>query len=131
MAYTRWLAVAALAASAASAATAQTAPSSGNPPGNTLAPQAVATAPAPPAIDPAPGRTPAAATTTGAEPTAAQIALQKYRTAIVCRTSIETGSLIARRRTCLTAKQWEYVDQQHRDEARRMMLDNLGRPNAN
>lgn len=55
-------------------------------------------------------------------------AAQRYRTEVTCRTSIETGSLVGRHMACLTAKQWDYVDQAHRDEARKIMMDNMGRP---
>lgn len=58
-----------------------------------------------------------------AQPTAASI----YRTEIVCRTLKEIGSLMVKRKTCLTAKQWDYVDQEHRDFARHMMMDNMGK----
>ncbi len=61
-------------------------------------------------------------------PTPGQVAAQRYKSEIVCRTTIETGSLIAKRKTCLTPKQWDYVDQEHRDEARKLMMENMGHP---
>ncbi len=88
--------------------------------GDAMTPAPVApVAPAPPSA-PTPPSTPAL--------TPAQLAAAQYRTKIVCRSSVETGSLIAKRKTCLTGKQWEYVDQAHRDEARKMMMDNMGKP---
>ncbi|MGI4880610.1 MAG: hypothetical protein ACRYG4_24360 [Janthinobacterium lividum] len=53
---------------------------------------------------------------------------QRYKTENVCRSSIETGSLVTKRKSCLTRKQWEYVDQAHREEARKMMMENMGHP---
>jgi hypothetical protein len=53
---------------------------------------------------------------------------QKYKTEIGCRTMMEVGSLITKRKSCLTRKQWDYVDQDHRDQARKMMMDNMGSP---
>lgn len=61
--------------------------------------------------------------------TAAQLTAEKYRTQVVCRSTVETGSLIARHKACLTRKQWQYVDDAHETEARRMM-DNMSRPNC-
>lgn len=52
---------------------------------------------------------------------------ERYQIESVCRSSIETGSLIKKHKACLTAKQWDYVDQAHREEARKMMLDNMGK----
>ncbi len=76
-----------------------------------------------------------AQTATAEPPTAAAAELpplvsaaQRYKTELVCRTSLETGSLVTKRRTCLTRKQWDYVDQEHRDEARKMMMENMGHP---
>ena len=103
----------------ATAATAQT------PIGNTLAPTAgtVVTTPAPPVAAPTPDRV--------APQTPAEMAAIKYRTELVCKTSIETGSLIAKRKTCLTRKQWAYVNEAHEDEARKLMMDNMGKPTSN
>ena len=113
----------AIAMLAATAAAAQV--SVGNPPGNTLAPATgnVVTTPGPPAAAPTPDKTPAQ--------TPAELAAIKYRTELVCKTSIETGSLIAKRKTCLTRKQWQYVNEQHEDEARKLMMDNMGKPTGN
>lgn len=112
----------AVVALAATAATAQT--PVGNSAGTPLAPAAVI----------APSTPSAAAPTVAppAGPTAAELAKIKYQTAIVCRTSIETGSLIAKKKTCLTRKQWEYVSDENQKTARRFVEDNTtkqGGPN--
>lgn len=104
-------------------ATAQTA--LGNPPGNTVAPatgNVTTTAtlpPAAPAGDMVPAKTPA------------QLVAERYKTEIVCKTSVETGSLIARHKTCLTRKQWQYVNDENEREARKLVADNTNRPNGN
>ena len=59
-----------------------------------------------------------------------QSAAQRYRTEVVCRITIVTGSFIAKRKACLTRKQWDYVDQAHEDEARKLMMDNMGHPSG-
>lgn len=107
----------------ATAAGAQT--SVGNPPGNTLAPTTGTVAPpSPPPAAPTGDMVPAN--------TPAQLAAEKYKTEIVCKTSVETGSLIARKKTCLTRKQWQYVNNQNEDFARKLMMDNMGKgPPAN
>ncbi len=50
---------------------------------------------------------------------------------LICRSTLATGSLIARHKQCLTKAQWRYVDDQHEAEARRLMIDNMGRPSCN
>ncbi len=109
-------------ATAAMPAAAQT--SVGNPPGNTLAPQTGAVAA--PALPPAAptGDLPSVKTPT-------QIAAEKYRTEVVCKTTVETGSLIARHKTCLTRKQWQYVNDENERTARKLVEDNMGRPTSN
>ncbi len=106
-------------------ATAATAQSVGNPPGNTLAPAtgAVTTVPATPPAAPAGDKV---AATTPAQPAA-----DKYKTEIVCKTSVETGSLVARHKTCLTRKQWQYVNDENERLARKMVEDNTNRPGGN
>lgn len=101
---------------AATAAGAQTAV--GNPPGNTLAPAtgSVATGSTAPSAAPAGDMVPAK--------TPAQLAAEKYKTEIVCKTSIETGSLIARHKTCLTRSQWQYVTDENERQARKLVEDN-------
>ncbi len=49
----------------------------------------------------------------------------------VCRAPVETGSLIKKRKTCLTRAQWKAVDDQHEREARKMVEDNTGKPQSN
>ena len=49
----------------------------------------------------------------------------------VCRAQLETGSLIKKRKTCHTVKQWRYIDEAHNDEARRMQLENTGGQSGN
>ena len=112
-----------LAMSMAMSATAQT--SVGNPPGNTLAPATgtVGTGSATPVAAPTGDMVPAK--------TPAQIAAEKYKTEVVCKTTVETGSLIARRKTCLTRKQWQYVNDQNERDARKLVEDNTGRPTGN
>jgi hypothetical protein len=70
------------------------------------------------ATDPAPTPAPVTAAKPAAEPR-------------ICRTSIETGSLIAKHKQCLTKAQWRYVDDAHETEARRLMQDNMNRPGCN
>lgn len=108
---------------AATAAAAQT--SIGNPPGNTLAPATgtVTATPAPPAAAPAGDMVPARAP--------AQLAAEKYKTEVVCKTTVETGSLIARHKTCLTRKQWQYVNDENERDARKLVADNTGKPGGN
>jgi hypothetical protein len=76
---------------------------------------------------------PVAAAPTGAPAnTAAELAKIKYQTAIVCRSSVETGSLIAKKKTCLTRKQWAYVSDENERTARQFVADNTtkqGGPN--
>ena len=50
---------------------------------------------------------------------------------LICRTSIATGSLIAKHKQCLTKAQWRYVDDAHETEARRLMLENMSKPGCN
>ena len=50
---------------------------------------------------------------------------------LICRSMLMTGSLIARRKQCLTKAQWRYVHDAHEQEARKLMLDNMGRPSCN
>lgn len=49
----------------------------------------------------------------------------------ICRASVETGSLIKKRKTCLTKAQWVAVDDQHEREAHKMIEDNTGKPQSN
>jgi hypothetical protein len=100
----------------AATATAQT--SVGNPPGNTLAPATgtVTATPAPPPAAPAGDMV--------AAKTPEQIRAEKYKTEVVCKTAVETGSLIARHKTCLTRAQWQYVSDENERQARKLVEDN-------
>ena len=55
----------------------------------------------------------------------------KYKTQLVCRTSIQTGSLIAKHKVCLTRRQWSYVNDQTHDDAQRLVDDTRGKSNSN
>lgn len=62
------------------------------------------------------------------DPTAA--AALKYKSEIVCRSEVETGSLVKRHKSCLTRKQWGYVDDQHQSAARSVVEAGTGRPSC-
>ena len=49
---------------------------------------------------------------------------------LICRSAIETGSLIQRHKQCLTKAQWRYVDDQHETAARKLMEDSMSKPNC-
>jgi len=49
---------------------------------------------------------------------------------VICKSEIETGSLIKHRKQCFTAKQWRYVNDQHEAEARHIVQDGTGKPNS-
>ena len=46
----------------------------------------------------------------------------------ICRASTETGSLVKKRKACLTRAQWKAVDDQHAQEAHKMIQDGTTRP---
>lgn len=46
----------------------------------------------------------------------------------ICRASTETGSLIKKRKACLTRAQWKAVDDQHEQEAHKMIQESTTRP---
>jgi hypothetical protein len=46
----------------------------------------------------------------------------------ICRASTETGSLVKKRKACLTKAQWKAVDDQHEQEAHKMIQDSTTRP---
>ena len=113
-----WLAVAAV--MTATGAAAQT--SVGNPPGNTLAPATgtvETSVPTPSTGGAVAGKTPL------------QLAADNRANEVICRTSIETGSLIARHKRCLTRKQWQYVNDQNEHFAREMVEENAGKVSGN
>lgn len=75
--------------------------------------------------------TPIAAAAPPAAPVAAVAAMtpaEIYKSQVVCRSEQETGSLVKKHKTCLTRKQWAYVNDQHESYARKMVEDNMGRP---
>lgn len=84
----------------------------------TPASSSLTTAPAAPAVLVAPAA-PVAPTLTAA---------QIHANEVVCKTEQETGSLVKKHKTCLTRKQWAYVNDQHESYARKMVDDNMGRP---
>jgi hypothetical protein len=74
---------------------------------------------------------PAATAVPPAAPVAAVAAMtpaEIYKSQVVCRSEQETGSLVKKHKTCLTRKQWAYVNDQHENYARKMVDDNMGRP---
>ncbi len=69
-----------------------------------------------------------AGATTAPDATAAAAPVEEKK---ICRGAIETGSLIKKRKTCLTKAQWLAVDAQQEREARKMVEDSAGRPSGN
>ncbi len=108
----------------AAAASAQVA--TGNPPGNTVAPAtgAVTTAPMTPAASASAGDMVPAGTPK-------KVAAQQYKSDLVCKTEVQTGSLIAKKKTCLTRKQWQYVQDENQREAYRYVQDNTTKSGGN
>ncbi len=54
-------------------------------------------------------------------------AKQDDKDRMICRTEVETGSLIRSRKRCLTAGQWEQIALQHRNQAISIQENNAGR----
>lgn len=50
---------------------------------------------------------------------------------MVCKSNLETGSLVKKHKQCLTRRQWTYVNGEHETFARRMVEDNSGKPTGN
>ena len=46
---------------------------------------------------------------------------------MICRTEVETGSLIRNKKRCYTAEQWELIAMQHRNQALSIQENNAGR----
>jgi hypothetical protein len=46
---------------------------------------------------------------------------------LICRREVPIGSLIATRKICLTKAQWTRREQDGNEQARKMMLDNMGK----
>ena len=78
----------------------------------------------------APPATAPVVTVVPAQPVALSAA-DKYKSEIVCRTSVQTGSLIAKHKVCLTRRQWSYVNDQTHDDAQRLIDDNRTKPAGN
>ena len=74
---------------------------------------------------------PAGAVAAPVIPVATMTPADAYKAQIVCKSEVETGSLVKRRKTCLTRKQWAYVGEQHELQARKMVDDKMGRPPGN
>lgn len=47
---------------------------------------------------------------------------------VICKSEIETGSLVKRHKMCFTAKQWRYVNEANEAEARKLVHDGMGGP---
>ena len=45
---------------------------------------------------------------------------------VICRTAVETGSLVKRTRRCMTARQWTAFMSNENDAARNIVRDNAG-----
>lgn len=60
---------------------------------------------------------------------AAKPAAPKER--LICQRETPIGSLIARRKMCLTKAEWEKRRLDGNEEARRQIMDNMGRPSCN
>ena len=50
---------------------------------------------------------------------------------IICHSSIETGSLVRRKKVCLTRKQWSYVNDTNHDQAQQLIDDNRSKGGSN
>ena len=73
-----------------------------------------------------------AATTDAAPAVAVRIvpatAVPRAPEPLICRSSVETGSLVKRHKQSLTKAQWRYVNDQHESFARKIVDDSMGRP---
>ena len=63
------------------------------------------------------------------EPNPAPAAAGKER--LVCKREVPIGSLISRRKICLTKAQWEKRSLDGNEEARKQAYDNMGKPSCN
>lgn len=50
---------------------------------------------------------------------------------LICRKTVETGSLVRGKKTCMTAAEWAKVGDAAREGAQKIIDDNTGRPTAN
>lgn len=76
---------------------------------------------------PAAAQTPAAAP--AAAPAAPPAAVDKSQE-IVCKREKETGSLVKARKTCLTRRQWAYVQDMNQEVARQLNDSTMSRPGS-
>lgn len=56
---------------------------------------------------------------------------EKSKEKVICRTSVDTGSLVKRTRRCMTSEQWALRNRGENDAARRLVQDNTGLVNGN
>lgn len=56
---------------------------------------------------------------------------QPAKERLICTRETPIGSLIARRKVCLTKSEWEKRRADGNEEARRQLMDNMGRPSCN
>lgn len=85
--------------------------------------------PSPPAAPVAPAAPSAPAVAVKVVPASAPAPVQVEK--IICKTSLETGSLVKKNKVCLTKKQWVYVNNESEAAARKIVDDNSGRPTSN
>lgn len=50
---------------------------------------------------------------------------------VICKSTVETGSLIRKHKTCLTRQQWGYVNDESQRVARDLVDNSRGRPGSN
>lgn len=50
---------------------------------------------------------------------------------MICKSQLQTGSLVARKKLCLTRAQWKYLNEQNESAARRMVEDGQSRLEGN
>jgi predicted transglutaminase-like cysteine proteinase len=70
---------------------------------------------------------PAAAQAPAAAPAAAPVDKSQE---VVCRREKETGSLVKARKTCLTRRQWAYVQDANQQVARQLNDSTMSRPGS-
>jgi hypothetical protein len=62
-------------------------------------------------------------------PTEKALTTEPQKEAMICRREVPIGSLIASRKICLTKDQWQRRIADGNEEARKMVYDNMSRPN--
>lgn len=85
----------------------------------------------PPLVAPTPVAAIAAAPPIAAVPVKIVAATSPVVEPIICHSSVETGSLVRRKKVCLTRKQWSYVNDTNHDQAQRYVDDSRSRPSSN